>query len=143
MIPVTLNFINVDAAIRGLREIPQNLLVGEMPGEVKPTTVAEAVERVEKAPVEKKPTAAKPAAASTPPTAEKPAAPEQKAASSESAPASIEYPVLQKAVFALAAKSREAATALVAEFGVKTFKELPAEKWADALAAVNAKLAEV
>lgn len=139
MIAVTLNFINVDAVVRGLREIPQNLLVGELPGEVKPTTPVEAVE----VKAEKKPTPAKPAAASTPPTAPAAAAPEPKVESSESKPASVEYPVLQKAVFALAAKSREAATALVAEFGVKTFKELDPSKWADALAAVNAKLAEV
>jgi hypothetical protein len=51
--------------------------------------------------------------------------------------------VLQKAVFTLAGKSREAAAAVAASFGVKTFKDLPSDKWADALAAVNAKLAEL
>ena len=59
------------------------------------------------------------------------------------APAAIDYPTLQKAVFALAGKSRDAASAVAASFGVKTFKELPADKWADALAAVNAKIAEL
>ena len=35
------------------------------------------------------------------------------------------------------------AAAVASSFGVKTFKDLPADKWADALAAVNAKLAEL
>ena len=72
-------------------------------------------------------------------TGEAVAAPESQA----EAPAAIDYPTLQKAVFALAGKSRDAASAVAASFGVKTFKELPADKWADALAAVNAKIAEL
>lgn len=56
-------------------------------------------------------------------------------------PSSVDYPTLQKAVFALAGKSREAAAAVAQSFGVKTFKELDASKWGDALAAVNAALA--
>ena len=63
------------------------------------------------------------------------------AASSEKPAASVDYPTLQKAVFALAGKSRESAAAVAASFGVKTFKELPESKWADALAAVNTALA--
>lgn len=55
----------------------------------------------------------------------------------------VEYPVLQKAVFALAGKSREAAAAVAASMGVKTFKELSADKWAEALVAVNTKLTEL
>jgi hypothetical protein len=43
----------------------------------------------------------------------------------------------------LAGKSRDAAAAVAGSFGVKTFKELPEGKWADALAAVNAKVAEL
>lgn len=60
-------------------------------------------------------------------------APEQKAK------ASVEYPVLQKAVFDLAAKSREAVMEVAATFGVKTFKELSADRYAEALDAVKAK----
>lgn len=80
-------------------------------------------------------------AVGTQPTAteEAVAAPESQA----EAPAAIDYPTLQKAVFALAGKSRDAASAVAASFGVKTFKELPADKWADALAAVNAKIEEL
>lgn len=64
-------------------------------------------------------------------------------ASTASSSEPVEYPVLQKAVFALAAKSRDAASALVASFGVKTFKDLESERWAEALAAVKKKLEEL
>jgi hypothetical protein len=84
--------------------------------------------------------AADPKPAAEPSAPEAPAA--QTASSSEASP-SVDYPVLQKAVFALAGKSRDAAAAVAAGFGVKTFKELPADQWGDALAAVNAKLAEL
>lgn len=76
-------------------------------------------------------------AADTPPTvkAEPAAAPAEKPA--------VEYKDLQAAVFKLAGKDRAAASKVVASFGVATFKELPADKWADALTAVNAALAEL
>lgn len=81
--------------------------------------------------------------AADPKPAAEPSTPEAPAAQTVSSSEPIEYPVLQKAVFALAGKSRDAAAAVAAGFGVKTFKELPAEQWGDALAAVNAKLAEL
>ena len=96
-----------------------------------------------------KPKAEKPKAepkaevAADPKPAAEPSAPEAPAASTASSSAPIEYPVLQKAVFALAGKSRDAAAAVAAGFGVKTFKELPADQWGAALAAVNDKLAEL
>lgn len=68
------------------------------------------------------------------------AAPPAPAPASPSEPA-VDYPTLQKAVFALAGKSREKAAEVAASFGVKTFKELPEAKWGAALAAVNAALA--
>lgn len=78
----------------------------------------------------------------TPPTAkvEKDAAPEKKA------PSSVEYVVLQKAVFKLAAipeAGRPACEALLATFGVKSFKELSEDRRDEALAAVTAKIAEI
>ena len=80
------------------------------------------------------------AAASTPaPAAETSTSP---ASSSASSP-SVDYPTLQKAVFALAGKSREAAAAVASSFGVKTFKELPEAQWGEALGAVNDKLSEL
>jgi hypothetical protein len=82
------------------------------------------------------PVAPAPVAAPAPATVEPEAAPAPAAA-----PAAVDYPTLQKAVFALAGKSRESAGAVAASFGVKTFKELPEAKWGDALAAVNAALA--
>ena len=67
--------------------------------------------------------------------------PKPEATTSSAKPsASVDYPTLQKAVFTLAIKSREAAGEVAASFGVKTFKELDPSKWAEALAAVNAKL---
>lgn len=81
-------------------------------------------------------TAADPKPAGTQPTA-------SPTASAASSTAPVEYPVLQKAVFTLAGKSREAAAAVAASMGVKTFKELDAARWAEALAAVNAKIAEL
>lgn len=68
--------------------------------------------------------------------------PEPEATTSSAKPsASVDYPTLQKAVFALAGKSRDKAAAVAATLGVKTFKELPEARWADALAAVNNALA--
>jgi len=81
------------------------------------------------------PVAPAPVAAPAPATVEPEVAPAPAAA-----PAAVDYPTLQKAVFALAGKSRESAGAVAASFGVKTFKELDQSKWADALAAVNAAL---
>lgn len=70
-------------------------------------------------------------------------APAAPAVSSVSSTEPVDYPTLQKAVFTLAGKSREAAAAVATGFGVKTFKELDSAKWGEALAAVNAKIAEL
>jgi len=60
----------------------------------------------------------------------------------ESAPR-IEYADLQKAVFDLVAKDRDAAAAVVKGLGVRTFKDLPAERWAEAKGLVDAALAKI
>lgn len=137
MITITLNFKSIEAARKALLEIPSSALVGGPEPEPEleyPNTEAP------------KPAAA-PAAASGKATAKAGAAPGKTAAektpTAEPPAPAVDYPTLQKAVFALAGKSREAAAAVAAGFGVKTFKDLPADKWADALAAVNAKLAEL
>jgi len=101
-----------------------------------------AVAKVEAPKPEKPAKVEKPAA--TPPAAKSTPAPVTAAA--EPAPEvkpTIDYPTLQKAVFALANASREAAGAVAKSLGVKTFKELDASRWGEALAAVNAKLAEL
>ncbi len=95
--------------------------------------------KAEDKPAKKQVAAPSPApAVDTPPTATEAAvaAPEPKVEA-------IKYEVLQKAVFTLAGKSRDAASAVAAGFGVKTFKELDQSKWAEALAAVNAKIEEL
>ena len=155
MIAITLHFKSIEAARQALLDIPASALVGG------PAPEAELeCSKIEWAIETPKPAAA-PAAASGKATAKGGAAPGKTAA--EKAPAAesvetappvstaatpapaptIDYPTLQKAVFTLAGKSREAAAAVASSFGVKTFKDLPADKWADALAAVNAKLAEL
>lgn len=60
--------------------------------------------------------------------------------STASSAPSVDYPTLQKAVFALAnAKGRDAVVELLkSQFSVNSAKELAAEQYADALAAVNA-----
>lgn len=144
MITVTLTFTSIDAAVRALREIPESALAGapvaapvvkdEAP-DPKPTKASKA----------SKP-AAEPVAAQPQTTAGREEAPVPAAAAAQPEPApapTVEYATLQKAVFALAAKSREAAAAIAQSFGVKTFKELPAELWGAAYAAVTAKLAEI
>lgn len=146
MIAITLNFKSIEFARQALLDIPAHALIGyaEAAAPVQEPEAKKAVKVQKDASTQ---TTAKGGDAPTKMAEEK----TQPAASAqEDAPAStaatvekIEYPVLQKAVFALAGKSRDAAVAVSASFGVKTFKDLPEEKWADALAAVNAKLAEL
>lgn len=82
----------------------------------------------------------KPVATKATPQAATPVPP---ASSATPSGAAVEYADLQKAVFALARNSTTSAAAVATSLGVKTFKELPQERWAEALAAVNAKLAEL
>lgn len=91
------------------------------------------------------PTATATAPAKVAPAVESPSDPKPETSTGSSAKpsASVDYPTLQKAVYQLAGKSREAATELCATFGVKTFKELPDTKWGEALAAVTAKISEL
>jgi len=106
---------------------------------------------VQEAPVQEAPAKAKKTKAENPNkvpegpavVAEKPAekAPVQEAAPTE--PGAFDYAVLQKAVFTLASKSRDAAAAVASEFGVKTFKDLDADQWPAAYTAVQAKIAEL
>ena len=150
MITVTLNFKTIEAARKALLEIPSSALVGGPEPEPEaeapkpaPAPAAASGKATAKGGAAPGKTVAEKAPAAGSVAAEPPAS---TAAASSPAPApapAVEYTVLQKAVFTLAGKSREAAAAVAASFGVKTFKDLPADKWADALAAVNAKLAEL
>lgn len=84
----------------------------------------------------------------TPGGSDAPAAPAASAPAPSAAPAAttapaIKYDDLKNAVFKLAGKSRDAAVEVNKQLGVSTMKELPAERWPEALAAVQAKLAEL
>jgi hypothetical protein len=167
VIAITLNFKSIEAARQALLDIPSSALAnGPEPEAVQetkpapkaqkaaatatsPATAVKAAAPETKTPAsDTSPTASSAAASgasegngvAAPSTQEAPAA---QTASSDAASKSVDYPTLQKAVFALAGKSREAAAAVAGSFGVKTFKELPEAKWADALAAVTDKLAEL
>lgn len=134
MISITLNFKSIEAARAALLEIPVTALVGgveadKQNAEVKP---AKAAKPAKQEPV--KATEVVAAAKEETPVVEAPA---------EEQPAVVDYPTLQKAVFALAALNREAVIATAGSFGVKTFKELDQSKWAAALEAVQAKVAEL
>lgn len=129
MISITLNFKSIEAARAALLEIPVTALVGgveadKQNAEVKP---AKAAKPAKQDPVQE--------AAPAPEVTAEPQAAE--------APTAVDYPTLQKAVFALAALNREAVIATAGSFGVKTFKELDQSKWAAALEAVQAKVAEL
>jgi hypothetical protein len=133
VITLTLTFTSIEAARAALLEIPSSSLVGGPAPEAK----VEAPKKVTKeapAPVERAQAATKTVATPDP----KPVA--EGTTSSAKPSESVDYPTLQKAVFALAGKSREAAGAVAAALGVKTFKELDSSKWAEALAAVNVAL---
>lgn len=86
-----------------------------------------------------------PAAASAPAAATQPSAATAQTAAPAEKP--IEYAALFKAVTSLAGVvdgeekvGRAACAELLAQFEVKTFKDLAPARWAEALAAVNAKL---
>lgn len=129
MISITLNFKSIEAARAALLEIPLTALAGsedsKQAAEVKPAKTA-------------KPAKQEPVQEAAP-------APEVKAEpqATEEQPAAVDYQTLQKAVFALAAINREAVIATASSLGVKTFKELDQSKWAAALEAVQAKVAEL
>ena len=133
---MTLTFISIEAARAALLEIPSSSLVGGPAPEAAEPKPAKAP-KAEKAPA--------PAPVPTPP-AEVVEAPKPEPVATTSSPKpseSVDYPTLQKAVFALASKSRDAAAAVAATMSVKTFKELAEARWGEALVAVNAKLAEL
>lgn len=132
MISITLNFKSIEAARAALLEIPLSALAGgedsKQAAEVKPAKTAKPAKQE---PVQE--AAPAPEVTAEPQAAEAPT----------EAPTAVDYPTLQKAVFALAALNREAVIATAGSFGVKTFKELDQSKWAAALEAVQAKVAEL
>lgn len=143
MIQITLNFASIEAARAALLEIPTSALVAAAAPAPAKVEDPKSVEAGARAATQPAPVAEK--AASTAPATDSPSegnvTPAATATASPTKPAdSVDYATLQKAVFALAGKSRDAAAAVAGSFGVKTFKDLPETKWGEALAAVQAKL---
>lgn len=130
-IQVTLTFANEDELIKYFAR-------DKVAAPAVTTKVETAAKKEAAAPkVEKK--AETPAPTSTPAATET-ASPIASSASSSEGASSVDYPTLQKAVFALAnAKGRDAVVSLLKDkFSVNSAKELAAEQYADALAAVTA-----
>lgn len=154
-VTVTLTFSSIDAAIAALREIPEAAVQASAgtpaPAPAKETATAAAGKPAQPAAGASAPgrrTAAGEAGAAPAKTAraqESSGAADAAAAPQASTAAAdkVEYAALQKATVSLALRSRAAATEVVSAFGVNTFKDLDPARWAEALNAVNAKLAEL
>lgn len=145
MIDIKLSFPTIEAAVAALTKLSADpgsvaaSAVSEMNARTLPVTDTGVLDSPK--PKAEKAASLKVAAVSSPPVTAA-ASPASSPEVSASAPA-VDYPTLQKAVFALAGKSRDKAASVAAGLGVKTFKDLPDTRWAEALAAVNAALAEV
>lgn len=141
MIQVTLQFASIAAAIKALTNVPEADAALGTTRDAAPAPAPAKPKAAEKA--------AAPAASAEPArTTEQPAAAAVKESAAADKPKAdaIDYPTLQKAVFALAGKGTEgraAAGELAQSFGVKTFKDLDSAKWGEALQAVVAKTAEI
>lgn len=135
MIQVTLTFTSLSAALKALREIPESTLDSAL---TDITPAEEVAAEPAPKPVKKKPSPAPALEAVPAPAIASPTADPLPGV----APA-VSYPELQKAVLLLAGKNRDAAQALATHMGVKTFRELPQDRWHEALAAVNNKIVEL
>lgn len=133
MIQVTLTFTSLSAALRALRDIPESTLDGALT-DITPAEEA-ALEPPAPKSAKRKP-APEPAVAPAPPIAEPEAAPPPVAAA-------VTYPELQKAVMQLAGRNREAALGVAKQLGVGNFKELPSDRWPEAMHAVTARLTDL
>lgn len=87
---------------------------------------------------------AQPSASATAAAAPSDAKPQEAAKPTPAATgSSIDYPTLQKAVVALHKVDPQAALDIAKGMGFENFKAMPADKWAEALALVNTKAAEL
>lgn len=132
-IQVTLTFANEDELIKYFARDKTGTIAAPV------TAKPETVKKETAAPKAEKAKAETPAPTSTPADTAT-ASPAASSASSSEGASSVDYPTLQKAVFALAnAKGRDAVVTLLKDqFKVNSAKELAAEQYADALAAVTA-----
>lgn len=133
MIQVTLTFKTLDAALRGLREIPESCLaidVTEAAADPKPQEPKAKAPRAKAAPTAPVEVAAPAPTTAAPVVAPPPvAAPVEPEPAAPSAPA-FEYAILQRKAFELLPRLGKAQILAIAEkHGAGTFKELPAERW--------------
>lgn len=148
MITLTFQFNDIASAAALLANLNGQQLGAIVPAVVKAVaaTAAEAPGKPSAATTARSP---RTAAADPSPTAPSDDAPAQApTATSPAAPApsvapSVTYPDLQKAVLTLHKIDATAAVPIAKSLGADTFKLLKPEQWADALAAVNAKIAEL
>lgn len=144
MVQITLNFKSIEAARQVLLEIPASALVGgpepeavsapapaPKPARAAKTTVSTAVVEPVAAPA---PVTAPPVEAPAPV-----AAPAPVPAPAPAEPA-VDYAQLQRAVLALYKVDKSRTQQIAIDMGFESFKVMPADKWAEALAAVNAAL---
>lgn len=141
MISITLNFKTIEAARQALLEIPASALVGGPEPEAvaapapapKPARAAKAAQASTPAP--------EPVAAPAPVTAQPVEAPAPVAAPAPAEPAApVQYADLQRAVLALYKVDKSRTQQIAIDMGFESFKVMPAERWAEALANVNAAL---
>lgn len=150
MIEILLKFNTVAEAAAALAKFN-----GQQLGATTVSTVALAgVSTAEKDAVQGKATTEKPKAekAATPSPAPAPtvAATPPSAGTGQTDAQAVDYPTLQKAVFKLSGivkgadlDAQEHVLSIAKGLGADTFKVLKPEQWADALAAVNAKIADL
>lgn len=128
-------FTTVQAPASGVKVVPAAVEVGPAPAPKpsKPAKTPAPAPALEVAPPQ---ATAAPTEAPAPAAAPAPADPEP-------APAepTVDYASLQKAVLALYSKDRAKAAGIATDMGYASFKVMPAERWAEALALVNAALA--
>lgn len=127
-------FTTVQAPASGVKVVPAAVEVGPAPAPKPAKKTPAPAPALEAAPT---PPTAPPTEAPAPAAAPAPADPEPAA----TAEPEVSYADLQKAVLALYSKDRAKAAGIATDMGFASFKVMPAERWAEALAQVNAALA--
>ncbi len=133
MINVTLTFSGVPELLEFFTSIGAPATAVKV--EVAPPAAKPAKKAATPAPVQAEAAAPQPAD----PPAPAPAATLVPDPAPEAAP-QVAYADLQKAVLALYTKDRSKAATIATDMGYASFKVMPADRWADALAKVNAAL---
>jgi hypothetical protein len=135
--------INVTLTFSSVAELLEFFTTSQAPATAVKVETAPAVpkpKRAAPAPVPApEPEAAPGPSTATPTEAPAPVAAPEPAPEPEAAPG-VAYADLQKAVLALYTKDRAKAAGIATEMGFASFKVMPAERWAEALAKVNAAL---